>query len=314
MASSISGSILKPAQLDPSKLTFGSVKALDNGGKLVYANYNKEALRLQTPEMVMPLNMGRWPGNGPDAPEKFDINLSFQDMHDRPSVRTFYDVISRLDDHMRQAGMDNSPAWLKKKVTSLDVVDAMYTPMIKVHKENGEPTDKYPPNFKVNLPYRDGKFGCDVFDEQRQPLDLFECGDLRGARVTAIIQLSSVWIAGGKFGCSWKAVQLRVVPKVSIKGYAFQEDDDRVKPESDIEEDGGAAPTRKTPAVDLAPPKQQQKQPQPDSEEEDGGDGADAGMEAKAKPTAVDDDEDDDEVLPPPPPPAATRKKTASKA
>jgi hypothetical protein len=43
----------------------------------------------------------------------------------------------------------------------------------------------------------------------------------KGARVTAIIQLNSLWIVGGKFGLTWKVSQLRItMPQVS-SGYAF---------------------------------------------------------------------------------------------
>jgi hypothetical protein len=45
--------------------------------------------------------------------------------------------------------------------------------------------------------------------------------------VTVLIQCTSVWFAGSKFGLSWKAKQIRMdrVPE-SIRGYAFLEDDD----------------------------------------------------------------------------------------
>jgi hypothetical protein len=45
--------------------------------------------------------------------------------------------------------------------------------------------------------------------------------------VTSLIQCTSVWFAGSKFGLSWKAKQIRMdkVPE-SIRGYAFLDDDD----------------------------------------------------------------------------------------
>jgi hypothetical protein len=45
--------------------------------------------------------------------------------------------------------------------------------------------------------------------------------------VTTLIQCTSIWFAGSKFGLSWKAKQIRMdkVPE-SIRGYAFIDDDD----------------------------------------------------------------------------------------
>jgi len=299
--SAITGTIIKPQQLDTSKLSFGSVKVLDNGGKIAYVNYNKESLLIQTPEMVIPRGIERWPGNAPDAPEKFNINLNFTDLESRESVRSFYDALKRLDGRMCEAGIENGPAWLKKRLTA-DTVGNDYTPNIKVHKDDlGEPTGKYPDSFKINIPTRDGKFACDVFDDNRQPLDLAECDDLRGARVAVIMKLSIVWMAGGKFGCKWNAVQMRVIPKVSIKGYAFQDDDDRVQPESDIEErDEETAPKKKQAAkeVDLQPESEdaaeQEAPPPPDPK----------------KPTSVEDEDDLDAEIKPP---AKTSSRAAKK-
>jgi hypothetical protein len=50
---------------------------------------------------------------------------------------------------------------------------------------------------------------------------------VKGALVTTLIQCTSVWFAGSKFGLSWKAKQIRMdkVPE-SIRGYAFLDDDD----------------------------------------------------------------------------------------
>lgn len=47
----------------------------------------------------------------------------------------------------------------------------------------------------------------------------------RGAQITALIQCTSVWFAGSKFGLSWKGIQLRVdkLPD-SIRGFAFADE------------------------------------------------------------------------------------------
>jgi hypothetical protein len=56
---------------------------------------------------------------------------------------------------------------------------------------------------------------------------------VKGASLTTLIQCTSVWFAGSKFGLSWKAKQIRMdkVPE-SIRGYAFLDDDDVPAPKT----------------------------------------------------------------------------------
>ena len=53
-------------------------------------------------------------------------------------------------------------------------------------------------------------------------------GDLltKGCRVQCLIQCVGLWFAGGKYGCSWKIVQVKVNPSKSISGYSFIDDSD----------------------------------------------------------------------------------------
>jgi hypothetical protein len=48
---------------------------------------------------------------------------------------------------------------------------------------------------------------------------------VKGAQITGLIQCTSVWFAGSKFGLSWKGIQLRVdkLPD-AIRGFAFSDD------------------------------------------------------------------------------------------
>ncbi len=100
--------------------------------------------------------------------------------------------------------------------------------MIKHAKDKvtGDRSDEYKPRFKVTVPYRDNAFTCDVFDSSKELIDLDKV-DAKGAKVAAIIQCTGVWFAGGKFGVSWKVVQMKVMPnKTKLVGYALVDVDD----------------------------------------------------------------------------------------
>jgi len=222
--------IILPSEFNPKKITFDAPRNLGtNGGKIIYVSYGGKPLIFQTPEMIVPFGMNKWDG------DKYTLDLSFKGKESRDNLQTFFDGLVELDKTLIKAGLDNCQTWFKKKYTSLDVVEALYTPSIKHAKDKmtGEITDKYPPTFKLNLPYRDGAFNCEVYDKSKNLVDLNSI-ETKGSKVSAIIKCMGIWIAGGKYGCSFRVMQMRVTPPQNLKGYAFKEIDDKC--EDDIEE------------------------------------------------------------------------------
>lgn len=298
----MASSIILPSAFDVSMMSFGNVKTLDNGGKMVYVSHKERPFIVQTPEMVAPFGMSRWNADG-IAPggtaDKYTMELSFKDRESRPSLSKFFDMMSAIDKKMLDAAIDNSQAWFKKKYSTTEIVEALYTPCVKFPKDKttGEITDKYPPTFRLSLPFRNGAFAIETFDNSKNKLDLLSV-ETKGAKVTAIMQLSGVWLAGGKFGCSWRVVQLRVVPPATIKGFAFKdiEGDKLADNDSDIDDDD--ADERMLPASSPI----QHKKPEilSDSDEEDETtDEPVSSVAHKTLPQDVhiedsDDDEDDD--------------------
>ena len=224
--------IILPKDFDATRMSYNAPKQLDSGGRAIYINYNGGPLMLQTPDMTAPFGVSVWNNERTGLPEKYNIDVSFQGRDSRESVQRFYDAIHAMDEKLVTDAMENSMAWFKKRFPSRAVVEALFTPMIKHAKdrETGEVTDKYPPTFKMTLPFRDGAFQVDgVYDDRRRDLDLMEVinreGRGKGSRVRAIIQCSGIWVAGGKFGCTWKVKQLIMVPPAMLKPFAFLPDD-----------------------------------------------------------------------------------------
>jgi hypothetical protein len=219
-------SITLVKNFDVNKVAFGSVKNLDSGGRSVYIGYEGHPLIIQTPEMIAPFGITKWVSDGKMG-DKITMELSFKGKEDRDVLQKFYDMLMTLDDKFVEDALDNSMSWLKKKYTSKEVVQALYTPMVKFPKDKntGEITDKYPPTFRVTLPYKDNNLQCEVYDKSRNRMDLLAMENTKGCRMTAICQATGIWVAGGKFGCSWKVLQLLCIPPNSIKGFAFAVDD-----------------------------------------------------------------------------------------
>jgi hypothetical protein len=247
----MSSTVVQSSDFNTSNISFSQVKILDNGGKQAYLNYGGRSLTMQTASMAVPYGMSIFDKQGPI---KYSVDLSFRGYEDKSSkVASFYNAMSQLDEFMIDQGVKNSQAWFKNKLTR-EVVEAFYTPVIRISKDaNGNPKP-YPPSFKVALKKRNGSdtFDVQTYDDQKRPYEGVPLEDLlvKGAQVTVLVQCTGVWFAGSKYGLSWKAVQLRVdkLPE-SIRGFAFADEDGVSAPTS--------TPSRRAPA------------PQPVEEEEE---------------------------------------------
>lgn len=214
--------IVKSENLNVEHIEYSEPKKLSHGGQAIYINYDGKPLILQTPKMNMPWAMGKFDGDIP----KYSLDLSFKGMDNNPTLENFYKAFSMLDEKLVNDGVSNSMSWFKKKNQSKDVCKALYATQIKVSKDkNGEPDGKYPPTMKVKVPWKDGTFQCDAYDYNKKLIEEDLSNVLvKGTQVQALIQCVGMWFAGGKYGCSWKVVQMKVTPPAGIHGYSFIDD------------------------------------------------------------------------------------------
>lgn len=229
--------VILAKNIDWSQITYGNMKSLESGGRNVYMSVAGKPIIMQTPRMLCQWGLSKYNPDG--KTEKFSIDLSFKGMDAKPGVKAFFDKLVELDTKVVEDVTKNCKEWLRKANMTQEVVEALSTPNIKhaKDKDTGEITDKYPPSFRLNVPTRDGKVICDAFDAKRNKIDMFNV-ETKGANVTGIIKLQGLWFAGGKFGCTWRIEQVRIEPPDTIKGFAFQPDEeDALAAESDGEDD-----------------------------------------------------------------------------
>lgn len=224
--------IVKINDFSASNCSIGPMKSLESGGKMAslfykYGDNASNMLMTQVGSLSLPYGMNVFDKAGP---VKYSMDLSLRGYDENPKVKAIYDAFSALDEWMIDQGVANSKSWFKSQLTR-DVVKAFYTPMVKVAKDAEGNAKPYPPTFKINLKkvQNSDSFDVKVYDDQARPYEDIPLEDLlvKGAMVTTLIQCTSVWFAGSKFGLSWKAKQIRMdkVPE-SIRGYAFIDDDD----------------------------------------------------------------------------------------
>lgn len=197
------------------------IKSLDTGAKMKMVSYNKNPIIIQTPECYLPYGINN---NNMDDESvfRYTMDISFKDKETRPGLMKFFNAIEALDNLIIETAFKNHKDWFKKSFPSKEVVEALYTPMIKYakDKETGEINDTYPPTFKFKIPYTNGKFQVEFFDYESAKMDANELIALntKGAKAISIIKCTGIWFAGGKFGVSWRAVQSQIQPKINNAG------------------------------------------------------------------------------------------------
>jgi len=251
-------SIVQPSTFSVSKVSISQPKVLDSGAKLAYVNYgDSRSLVVQTPSLPSPFGINVFDKNGPP---KYSLDLALRGYNGaspNPKVKAFYDALSSLDEHMIDLGVKNSRLWFKSDMKR-EIVQAFYTPTVKFGRDKEGNQTPYPPNVKLQLRRtRDGAgFETEFYDEKSKtnpnakPLKDVPVEEMlvKKVEVTALMQCTGVWFAGGKYGLSWKAVQVRLdsVP-AGLRGNAFVNDDEfSERPgqlaDADEEEEDASAP------------------------------------------------------------------------
>tara|TARA_B100000745_G_scaffold106209_1_gene67970 strand:- start:1636 stop:2484 length:849 start_codon:yes stop_codon:yes gene_type:complete len=250
---------MQAKDLDPSKVTFGDVKVLDNGGKLVNLLHDGRTIYLQTPGLKMPFDAKFFANNGSDESSgKYSIRMQFDNMDEGSKGRIFHDKMLEFDDMVKTAAKERSVEWFKKKNMSAEVLDTIFTDSIKVYTdpETGEPNGRFPPGFTFKLKKIRGNIACQCFDPDRPKMvtvkdkktglpkkkrsceehnvndsereDYVKMDDLlkKGSLVKGLVKCDFVWLADAKFGCTWTAEQLEMSVPKGFNEYAFDDSDD----------------------------------------------------------------------------------------
>ena len=251
--SNITQKPIKPSVVDMSKIKYSKVNSLPSGAKTLYLNHGEgiSPLFVQSPEMNIPFDNGTFYADN-DKSGKYAIKVSMDNLESNPQMKEFHDMLVKLDEQILQDGITNSLAWFKKKNPNEDVIKELYTPMVKVSTdpETGEPNGKWAPSFAFKIVKREGKVLCDVYDSEKKKLETSgdDAIDLeqmfkKGTKVKMILKCNGLWIASGKFGCTWRAEQIKIDAPAGFSGYAFEDSDD----------EGGVELSRQSSKVDSKP-------------------------------------------------------------
>ena len=228
---------MKPKNVSVDKVKFSPPKTNDNGGKMIYINYNNDGLYLQTPQFELPFDSGTYYEDKVGC-GKYQIRVSLKGHEEEGPIKEFHDMMASFDEMVKNESKENSLPWFKKKNMSKETINELYNPTVRVStdKETGEPDGKYPPSFTCKIQKWDDKINCRCFDSEKNEFNINDTSkddykDLekmfgRGTKVRMILKCKFIWVASGKFGCSWGVEHCEVIPAPTFDNYAFLDDSD----------------------------------------------------------------------------------------
>jgi hypothetical protein len=217
----MTNSIILTKDLDISKITYDEPRKLENGGKMIYISFKNNPLRIQTPQCYLPFGINVYK-NEDSGSETHSMEFSFDGKDTKQTLMDFYEKMRSFDELNIQKGFEYQQSWFRKKYPNKEVIEALYTTMVKFPKDkNGEISTEWPPTFKFKLPFINKEYKFEMYDKANKKIDPSTV-QTKGARAVAILKCNGIWLAGGKFGMSWKAEQIQITPPNKIAGFCIR--------------------------------------------------------------------------------------------
>tara|TARA_B100000035_G_scaffold151305_1_gene128904 strand:+ start:176 stop:1111 length:936 start_codon:yes stop_codon:yes gene_type:complete len=227
-------SILEGKSFTTSDISLGKAKVNSSGGKNVplYNKHVKRNLHISTP-LMLTWGVTKWEDDK-TGKESYDMTLQFPNNdYQTENTTAFLQNMIELEKFIKKSAMENCKEWFNKTKMTEEVIDALYTPMIKYpkypkgHPQEGDFDYSRAPGLKIKLPFwSDNGFDVEIYGANGTD-KLFPCEDdsvtpltliPKMTHVALVIQCGGMWFANGKFGVTWRLFQAVVKPRPSLKG------------------------------------------------------------------------------------------------
>ena len=226
--------IVDATKLNIDEIIFCAPKATAQGSKSVNLlnKATKTGLTLSTPLMLTwgasdYKAEGEEKGNG-----RFEMSLQFpNDEYKTDDTDAFLANMKALEDRIKSNALVYSKEWFGKVHKSSEVVEALWTPMLKYPKDRatGDYDHTKKPTIRLKLPQWEGVWKSEIYDEDGNKLFPSSANDLtpmdylkKGANIMCLIQFAGIWFVNGKFSASWKLIQAVVQkPRATLNGQCF---------------------------------------------------------------------------------------------
>ena len=202
--------------VDVSNISFGKIRVMNDGTRVVPLQYGNGQLAIQIPEMVC-----REGASVTSTRASLILNIKKNDK--RNGVHKFRDVLQQIDARIEEAAREYGAEWFQKN-------PATYSSILRVDNAGQH-------SILLSVPGHGDVFGCPVHNSGKMDVNVSDLA-IKGIRVTAILKCAGVWIAAGRMGLSWKTAALRCDPPLR---YVFNDDDRYHEKDEDVNTDDGLA-------------------------------------------------------------------------
>jgi len=212
--------IIDGTLFNASQIRYTTPKVNSSGGKSVgiLSTLTNSALKIQTPHMLT------WGASDYEGNQKFELSIQFPtEEYDNDDTRAFKQNMIDFENKIKADALTNSKAWFGKQHNSPEVLEALWTPILKYPKDKatGDLDKSKAPTLRAKVPFYEGVWKTEVYDQKLVrlfPSDNYESPTeliKKGSRIISLIQCGGLWFVGGKFGVTWKLVQAVVPGEIS---------------------------------------------------------------------------------------------------
>lgn len=218
----MSNEILNGSNFNIQEISYSSPRISPQGGKniKILNSVSRRWMMMTTPLMDTYgasdyTDPGTGVGNG-----RFSMSLFFKGGSEE--TQKFLENMERMEEKIKADALKNSKAWFGKVYSSPEVLEALWSPILKYSKDpaTGEPNKSKAPYMNVKLQKYSEKWNCELYNEkgdilypnddndQVSPLDFLPPNTEK--RVRCVIQCGGLWITNGKFTVTWELKQVSV--------------------------------------------------------------------------------------------------------
>lgn len=157
----------------------------------------------------------------------YDLSLQFPNAnYPDEAGEAFLQKMIKFEQKIKVDAITNSREWFDKPRMSNDVVEALWSPMLKYPKNKVTRETDYTmaPTFRIKVPYWEGEFKTEIYDFNKNQLWPSETASTpleyvpKFTRIACVLQCGGIWFAAGRFGVTWKLFQAVVKPPQSLRG------------------------------------------------------------------------------------------------
>jgi hypothetical protein len=208
-------------------ISYAKIKINPSGGKniAIINSKTRKTTMLSTP-LMLTWGMSEFIDDK-TGKKVYDLSLQFPNAnYPDEAGEAFLQKMIKFEQKIKTDAITNSREWFDKPRMSTDVVEALWSPMLKYPKNKNTREIDYTmaPTFRIKIPYWDGEFKTEIYDFNKNQLWPSETASTpleyvpKFTRIACVLQCGGIWFAAGRFGVTWKLFQAVVKPPQSLRG------------------------------------------------------------------------------------------------